>query len=170
MKKSVVAALLLVPAIAFADPSPFGLEIGKATIKDVKSKYSVKSAGTNKYSQGEMYDLDVSKISFEDLQSARAIFGTDGRLLAILCTLPKSKFNYLLDSLKGKYKIVNSNIPFVGDKSANFVNGGTEISLNAPHLSFEMDMNYVHKDLQRAYNEQINKDQQQKKKQEASQL
>jgi len=38
-----LTAMLLIPAIALADPSPFGLEIGKATIKDVKAKYSVKS-------------------------------------------------------------------------------------------------------------------------------
>lgn len=134
MRRSVVAVLLLVPAIAIADPSPFGLEIGKATIKDVKSKYSAKSVGTNKYSQGEMYDMDVSKISFEGLQSARVIFSTDGRLIAVLCTLPKSKFNYLFDSLKGKYKLVNSNIPFVGDTSASFVDGNTE-SRSTPRTS-----------------------------------
>jgi len=35
------------PIFAIADPSPFGLEIGKATISEVKSRYDTKSTGIN---------------------------------------------------------------------------------------------------------------------------
>lgn len=170
MKKSLIAVLLLFPVLALADPAPFGLEIGKATIKEVKSKYSAKSVGTNKYSEGDMYDLDVSQISFEGLQSVRVIFSVEGKLLGVVCTFPKSKFNALFDSLKDKYKLVSSDIPFVGDASAKFVSGNTDIMLKAPHLSFEMEMNYIHKDLWKAYKNQSQKEEQHKKMKEASQL
>jgi len=167
---ALVLVCLLLPAGVLAEPAPFGLEIGKATIKEVTSKYNAKSAGTNKYSQGEMYDLDVSQLSFEGLQSARVVFSSDGKLLAILCKLPKSKFKYLFDSLKGKYKLVNSKVPFVGDTSAKFSNGNTQILLDSPHMSFEMDMNYIHNSLIKAYEAQSKAEQQQKKKRESSQL
>lgn len=170
MKISLIAFVLLLPAVVLADPAPFGLEIGKATVKDVKSKYGAKHSGTNKYTKGEMYDLDVSRISLEGLQSAEVIFSVEEKLLAVICTLPKSKFNSLFDSLKGKYKLVSSSIPFVGDASAKFVDGNTDITLEAPHLGFDMQMSYVHKDLWKAYKEQSNEEEQQKKKKETSQL
>lgn len=170
MKKVVIAALLALPVVAAADPAPFGLEIGKATIKDVKAKYSAQKTGFNKYSNGEMYDLDVSGINFDGLQEATVIFSQDGKLLAVLTKLPKSKFDYLLNGLSGKYQLVSKQIPFVGNKSAKLVDGNTEITLDAPHMSFQMDMNYINKDLWKSYKSQSNKEQQNKKKNEQSQL
>lgn len=168
MKKIVIAALLSMPMVAIADPSPFGLEIGKATIKDAKAKYSAQKTGINKYSGGEMYDL--SGIDFDGLQKATVIFSTDGKLLAVLTTLPKSKFDSLLSGLSSKYQLVSKNIPFVGNKSAKLVDGNTEITLDAPHMSFQMEMNYSNKDLWKSYMAQSNKEQEQKKKSEHSQL
>lgn len=170
MKKIILTALLTLPMVASADPAPFGLEIGKATIKDVKAQYGVKNAGVNKYSGGEMYDLDVSKIDFEGLKKATVIFSQDGKLLAVLTTLPKNKFDYLLNGLGNKYQVVSKQIPHVGNKSAKLVNGNTEILLDAPHMSFEMEMNYINKDLWKSYKVQSNNEQQQKQKNEHSQL
>ncbi len=168
MTKIVFAALLALPMVAVADPTPFGLEIGKATIKDVKAKYSAQKTGINKYSGGEMYD--ISGINFDGLQKATVIFSREGKLLAVLTTLPKSKFDGLLSALSNKYKLVSKQIPFVGNKSAKLVDGNTEITLDAPHLSFQMEMNYINKDLWKAYKSQSNKEREQKKKSEQSQL
>lgn len=170
MKRVVLAVLLALPMVASADPAPFGLEIGKATIKDVKAKYGAQKTGMNKYSNGEMYDLDVSGIDFDGLQKATVVFGQDGKLLAVLTTLPKSKFDYLLSGLSNKYKLISKQIPFVGNKLARLVNGNTEITLDAPHLSFEMEMNYINKDLWRSYKDQSNQERQQKQKGEQSKL
>ncbi len=168
MKKTIFAILLSLPTLGAADPAPFGLEIGKATFKDVKAKYSVQVTGINKYTRGLMYKL--SGIDFEGLQKATAIFNQDDTLLAILTTLPKNKFNYLLNSLNNKYQLVSKNIPFVGNKSAKFIDGNTEITLDAPHMSFQMEMNYINKDLLKLYKTESNNEQQQKKKREQSQL
>lgn len=170
MKKIVIATLLLLalPMVATADPAPFGLEIGKATIKDVKAKYSAQKTGISKYSGGEMYD--ISGINFDGLQKATVIFSREGKLLAVLTTMPKSKFDSLLSSLSNKYQLVSKQIPFVGNKSAKLVDGNTEITLDAPHLSFQMEMNYINKDLWKAYKAQSNKEREQKKKSEQSQL
>ena len=168
MKKIVIAALLTLPMVAAADPAPFGLEIGKATIKDVKAKYSAQKIGINKYSGGEMYD--ISGVNFDGLQKATVIFSTEGKLLAVLTTLPKSKFDSLLSGLSNKYQLVSKQIPFVGNKSAKFVDGNAEITIDAPHLSFQMEMNYINKDLWKAYKAQSNKEQKEKRKSEQSQL
>lgn len=168
--KTILAASLLIMTLLHADPAPFGLEIGKASVADVKAKYSTKYTGINKYSNGEVYDLDVSELSFEGLESATLIFGDNGKLQAVLCTLPKEKFNYLFTTMKSKYKLLNSNIPFVGDTSAKFVNGNTEVTLNAPHMSFQMDMAYIDKTLVKKFKQQSSNDEQKKKSKEAAQL
>ena len=166
----ILFALIISSAAVFADPAPFGLQIGKATVSTLKSKYSVQYKGINKYSQGEMYEIEASSLSFDGLESATAVFGASGTLQAVLCTLPKDKFQYLYGSLKKKYKLLSSNIPFVGDSSAKFVDGNTEIVLNAPHMSFEMDMNYIDKGLLVKFKQQSSHEVEQKKSRESSQL
>ena len=168
MKKILIGAFLAIPLGVNADPVPFGLEIGKATIKEVASKYSVQKTGINKYSGGEMYEL--SGVKFDGLQNVTAIFSKDGKLLALLATLPQNKFDYLFNSLSDKYQLVSKNIPFVGDKSVKMVDGNTEITLEAPHMSFQMQMNYINKDLLKSYKLQSNDEEQQKQKQEQAQL
>ena len=170
MRLLAIAVLLIVPTLTMADPAPFGLEIGKASIKDVKDKYNTKSAGINKYSLGEMYDLDVSEIKFDGLQKATVIFSKKGKLLAVLTTLPKRKFDGVLKALRGKYKLVSKKIPFVGNKSAKLLDGNTDITLDAPHLGFTMSMNYINKDLWKSYKKKSSNEQKAKKKNEASQL
>lgn len=98
------------------------------------------------------------------------IFDTTGLLIAVITTLPKSKFDYLNQTLGGKYKRVSQNIPFVGNKSVTYRDGGTEITLEAPHMSFEMSMNYIRDDLMRAFNQQSEAEKRQKQQSEASQL
>jgi len=170
MKPIPVLALLLLPSIALADPAPFGLEIGKTTIQDVKAKYKAQNTGINKFSHGEMYDLDVSTVGFDGLKKATVIFSQQGKLLAVLTSFPNSKFDSLLDGLSGKYKLISKQIPFVGNRSAKFIDGNTEITLIAPHMSFDMEMNYINKNLISSYKVQSNEEQQQKRKGERSQL
>jgi len=170
MKRVLMAAVLFLSMPAIADPSPFGLEIGKATVADMKARYGAEFTGINKYSGGEMYGLDVSEIDFDGLQSATVIFGEDGKLVAVLATLPKDKFRYLFDGLSKKYRLVSKNIPFVGNSSAKFVDGDTEITLDAPHLSFEMEMSYMSKAFWSSFREQSNREQKQKRQQEMGQL
>jgi len=170
MKKIIAIALLVLPAVSIANPSPFGLEIGKATIKEVKAKYRTSNVQINNYSHGEQYNLDVKEIAFDGLQEATVIFSPEGTLLAVTATLRKSKFDQIFNGLKNKYTLVSKKIPFVGTKGAKLVDGNTDIILNAPHLGFKMTMNYVNKDLMTSYEKQLKKDQQEKQKNEQSQL
>lgn len=170
MKKGIALAISLFSSAAFADPTIFNMELGKTTETQLKSMYNVQHTGTNKYSDGNMYSVPASAINFDGLQKVTTIFDTSGVLIAVLTTLPKSKFDYLNKTLGGKYKRVNQNIPFVGNKSATYRDGGTEITLEAPHMSFEMSMNYIRDDLKQAFNQQSEAEKRQKQQSEASQL
>ncbi len=154
-----------------ADPAPFGLEIGKATIKDVKKKYKALHTGENKYTGGDMYSLDTSIIGIEGLQSATAIFDKKYRLVAMLTTFPKSKFQFLFDTMRQKkYKLAKKNIPFVGNKTAQFKNGKTTVYLDAPHLSFEMSLNYIDDQTYKEFQKAQRQENQQKKRTDQSKL
>ncbi|MDD2782342.1 hypothetical protein [Sulfuricurvum sp.] len=168
--KTILAATLLTTTLIHADPSPFGLEIGKSTVSMMKEKYSSKFVGINNLSQGDVYDLDPSELGIEGMQSARVIYDKNGKLMGVFTTFPKGKFQYLFGQMKSKYKLVTSNIPYVGDTSAKLTNGNTEIQLNAPHMSFEMELNYVDKNLLKIAKQKSSNDAQQKSKHEASQL
>lgn len=165
--------LFLVPHFSYADanPAPFGLEIGKTTVNEMLAKYNgAKYVGINKYTQGPQYKINPKHISFDEIEECTAVFGQNEKLLAVLTLMPKNKFNYTYQLLRSKYKIVSSKIPFVGDSYAKFIAGDTEIILDAPHLSFTMALNYVHKDFVKAYNEITRKEKQEKIKREGSQL
>lgn len=168
--KLIISTLILLAITAYADPAPFGLEIGKASVENVKEKYTTKYTGINKFSNGEMYEMDVSELSFDGLESVVLIFGDNKKLRAVLCKLQKEKFNYLFTTMRSKYKLVSSNIPFVGDTSAKFVNGNTEVILNAPHMSFQMEMNYIDTFLMKKFKQQSSNEVQQKKHKETAQL
>ena len=170
MKKGIALAIALFSSAASADPTIFNLELGKTTEAQLKSMYSAQHTGVNKYSDGNMYSVPTSAINFDGLQTVTTIFDKGGVLIAVLTTFPKSKFDYLNQALGGKYKQVSQNIPFVGNKSATYRDGGTEITLEAPHMSFEMTMNYIRDDLMRAFNQQSEAEKRQKQQSEASQL
>ena len=164
------AALSLSAMNASADPAPFGLEIGKATIAEMKSKYRAELTGTNKYSHGEMFNLPTAQLGFDGLKEATVIFDKNEVVSAILLSFPKHRFDSLHGSLKGKYRVTQSQIPFVGNKKVVLKDGQTEITLNAPHLSFEMSLNYISDDLLRAFNQSQAQEAQQKRQSENSKL
>jgi len=170
MKKGIALSLMLLSSSVLADPTIFGMELGRMTEKELKSTYNVNHTGTNKYSNGNMYSVPVSSINFDGLKEVTTIFSTDGKLVAVLTSLPKNKFDYLNKTLGGKYKLVSQKIPFVGNKKATYRDGSTEITLDAPHMGFVMSMNYINDDLMQAFNRQSQAEKRKKQQSEASQL
>ncbi|MBT1066152.1 hypothetical protein KJY73_21430 [Bowmanella sp. Y26] len=170
MKKGIALAFSLFSALSYADPAIFKMELGTTTEDQVKSMYSAKQTGVNKYSLGNMYDIPTGEVSFEGLKELTAIFDKNGVLVGVLTTFNKSKFDYLNQAIGGKYKLVSQRIPFVGDKSATYRDGATEISLNAPHMGFDMSMNYLRDELTQAFNKQTEAEKRAKQNKETSQL
>ncbi|KOO04826.1 hypothetical protein [Vibrio nereis] len=169
MKKLLLSLLLMSNAV-WANPTVFGLTIGETSVDQLKSKYTVNHTGTNKYSHGDMYNISRDQINFEGISDVTTVFDTSGKLVAVLTELPKNKFDYLHGVLGNKYQLVSQKVPFVGNKSATYKDGQTEITLNAPHMSFQLSMNYIHSDLMKAFNNQSKKEKQQKEQRESSML
>ncbi len=149
----------------WADPAPLGLEVGKATIKEAKERYRLTPLGINKYTQGEMYEVDISKFDMKYIRNCVLSFDKDGKLVAVAMSFSKNgsgrntpEFEYYYKLLREKYDLVESRIPFVGDTYAKFVDGGTEILLDAPHLSFTMTLTYIKKDTLKSIKEQMQKE------------
>lgn len=172
MKKIIFSLfILLLPFTSFADPTVFGMTLGKTTEKETADLYSgYSSLGENRYSHGNMYNIPVKDISFDGLQEVTAIFDSNGILVAVLAKLPKEKFDYINSSLKKKYKLISQQIPFVGNKFTKYSNGNTQILLDAPHLSFEMTLSYLQTNFYDDYNKQVTAEQRKKSAAEQNQL
>lgn len=163
--------LLLVGAVvAFANPAPFGFELEKATYSEVTAKYSAKQSGTNDISQGKAITVSGSNFELEGLQGDVSFtFDANDKLIYVGMTLHKDKFNDILSSLS-KYKAVSKNVPFVGNKSAKFKDGNCEIILDAPHLSFAMELIYITSEFRKAVEKSVKQDEQSRKTKQNSML
>ncbi len=171
MKKIMIIAFgFLVSCSALANPAPFGLELDKATEKKFKDKFTESSLGVNLYSHGNMYSVPAHELGLSGLKSSTFIFDTHHKLVGVLLTLPKTRFDSLMSSLSSKYRIKEKQIHFVGTKKAVFTNGNAEITMLAPHLSFEMSLNYITKKLLNAFEDQQRKNREAAKQKESSAL
>ena len=158
-KSSVIASLVLALTstnTALADPKPLGFELGKATIEDVQNTYKTTEAGISAYTEGKMLNVDAYEVGLQDLQKVLFIFNPDGTLSVVDMTFRKTKFDELYGQLNKKYKL---------DK-----NGKSTVKLDAPHMSFELDVIYGQNSFFKSMNEVNNRKEQQRKDQQASML
>lgn len=155
---------------AHAEPSPFGIKIKETTLSDIKKQYKFTNTGVNKYSGGAMLDLETTQLNFEGLNRISLIFGQDDKVLAILTVINKTRYEELFDMLSSKYTLISKEDAFVGNRSAEFKDDNTKIVLNAPHLSFTLNLNYIHNNFYERYIEKSEKEQQEKTKQEKGKL
>ena len=128
-------------------PKPLGLEVGRTTINEVKKKYALTYLGTDNNTYMEFYKISKKDIPIEGVIDNVLIFDKKGILHALILKFPKdfneTYWDKLFNSLKEKYNLVESNIPFVGDRSATFKSGNTVIYLTSPHLGFEIRLMYA---------------------------
>lgn len=171
---SVICLLLAFPLSIFGAVAPLGFTVGKAKAAEVmagiKGKTSVEEAGINKYSEGRMLKAGGSGLEIEGLQEVIFIFDKEDILVGTLMTMGKGSFEKVYGYMAGKYKVVNKNIPFVGNKYVKFKDGNVTIEINAPHMSFEMEVSYFDERLNKAFNTISQQESQQKKKRESSQF
>lgn len=147
MKKIILASAL--SGVLFA-AGPFGLEIGKSKIDDVKKldcKY------TESYLIDYVYPNNGRFLNFDDchlmdgMQKAEFAFNDNGILVySRLIFDGKSSYNELKTSLNKKYKITKSVEPFVGDRLSEYKLKEEKISLSSPHMSFSVYLEYEQND------------------------
>lgn len=180
---TIVLFLLSTSTALAANPAPLGLELGVATLAQARQalggKTRLTDAGTNAYSGGRMIKGDGTGLEVEGLSEITLIFDKNDKLAAVLMTLPKQEgmsdmqngmFKKTLATLSAKYKLVEKRVPFVGDSYAKFRQGDSIIELDAPHLSFNMNLRYLTNDLQAAFNRQSEVEKSAKQRRQASQL
>lgn len=174
MKKLLVIVSLVLALTstnsAFADPKPLGFELGKATIEDVQNTYKTTDAGISVHTEGKMLNVDAYEVGLQDLQKVLFIFNSDGTLSVVDMTFRKTKFDELYGQLNKKYKLVKKQIPFVCNKYAEYKNGKSTVKLDAPHMSFELDVIYGQNSFFKTMKEVNNRQEQQRKDKQASML
>lgn len=141
--------------VAFAvNAAPFGVELGVATSAQVKQQVGAKArlsdGGINKLSGGKVLESNGDGLGVEGLSYVAFTFDGADKLVAVVMRLPKESFKKTLSTLSGKYKLVEKEVPFVGDASATLQQGESVIDLNAPHMSFEMTVVYTTKAMKQA--------------------
>lgn len=72
--------------------------------------------------------------------------------------------------LSDQYIIISDEAPFVGNRLATFRKVDLTIEASAPHMSFQMEVNYFHRTLMEALNRGLKKEQQERERRERPQL
>lgn len=171
--KLLLLVVALAPTLAFAQVQVVGFEIGTSTVQQVKSQLVKQQAKildsmTNKFTGGPQFKTDGGGYDIESLSEVVYIFDKDQKLAAVLMVMDKGRFDEIFNFLAGKYKTTAKQRPFVGDMFARFKAKGTIIELEAPHLGFNMQANYIRDDLYQQFNAQTAQETQQKKATEKS--
>lgn len=151
--------------------APLGLEIGYANLMGTRTKLTdLEAAGTNEYSRGPMYRADGSGLGLTGLKHVLLIFTPDERLHAVLMTFPKDPKG-AFPLLRQKYRVVESHIDtFLNRGTARLEKGDSWIEIEAPHLSFEMEIRYLSKAFQAEYEKQKAQREQVERRRNAEQL
>jgi hypothetical protein len=149
--RTVVLGLVLAaakPAAASTDTAQLlGYSLGQSTYEDVKASLQQRGVnphdkGTSIYAGGPMLETTARGLGVEGLQSAFMIFDVQNRLAGGVLTLNKSRYGAVIQALKSKYTLVRELRPFVGNRFAEFRANGAIITVDSPHMSFEMTVMY----------------------------
>lgn len=130
--------------------APLGLEIGYANLAGVKQKIggvtSLSESGVSDVTGGKIFSSDGQGLGVDGLTKFVAVFDKADVLVAVVMSMPKD-VNSTYSKLAEKYKPVSTNIDsFMGYGSAKLAKGDSFVILEAPHLSFAMDVVYATKD------------------------
>ena len=138
--------------------SPLGLTLGRATLADVRTKLGAQThladEGTNAYSNGPMLRTDGAGLGVDGLSNLVLIFDRNHVLAGVLMTLPKAPTD-MMRRFAGKYKLVDNQVDTFLDKGyARYSRGDSVIEIDAPHLSFTMEVRYLTRQLQADFQRQ----------------
>jgi hypothetical protein len=164
-------AIILASSSATAGTQVLGAEIGVTTSEQLRQALSkntqVQDRGLNKYSGGQMLRTDGASYEIEGLLGVMYIFDTQGKLAGVIMEMEKGRFASVYQFLRQKYKVSSERRPFVGNQYARFNPADAIIELDAPHLSFEMEVRYLRNDLMKKFNADSAKEEAAKRKSEA---
>ncbi len=150
----VLACSLLVRAEA-GEMAPLGFVLGRATQAEVKNLVppdaNLRDIGTNSYSGGPMLKSDGAGSGIDALRWVTYIFDKNELLVAVSMKMDKHRFEQVYGVLKEKYPVIQQSIPFVGNKRVKLGYDDVFVEIDAPHLSFEMGVNYMTQNFYQKY-------------------
>ncbi|MDI3295329.1 hypothetical protein [Janthinobacterium tructae] len=174
MKHFIVLAfsvIVLTCPSAIAGTQVLGAEIGVTTSEQLRKALSrntkIRDRGVNQYSGGQMLATDGSSYDIQGLSEVVYIFDAQGKLAGVIMDMDKNRFSSIYQLLRKKYKVRSEKRPFVGDQYALFKPADATIELDAPHLSFTMEVRYLRNDLLQKFNADTAAEEAAKKKTEA---
>lgn len=166
--------LLATSASLAADPvGPFGLGINLSRLADTEKALAPANPtdiGINKYIGGTMLECGGDGLGIEGLKSVLAIHDPSGLLRAVILNMGKHRFDAVFSHLSKKYDLVRKEIPFVGDRSAEFKAGNVLITIEAPHMSFDMTAMYIDQATFKDFKAQSTTEKNKKNQRESSQF
>ena len=157
-----------------------GFKLGDSTFESVTRKLSGwDELGINRYNDGKMIATNGNGYGIDDLQKVTYIFSSKNTLDAVLMQIDNrnSKMNnegfkkfkgYILE--KG-YQQISNQEPFVGHQYAEFKTpSGNLIEIDAPHLSFDLNINYQTADFAKQYQQKSQQEKTEKTNNESAQF
>jgi hypothetical protein len=155
LRLSLAILAIVCSTLAQAGTTVLGFEIGVTTLdqlkRDLAKKTKLQSQGTNKYTGGEMIKTAGNGYDIEGLNGVLYIFDDQKKLSAVIMDMGKYRFDSIFQFLSSKYKVVEQRRQFVGDQYARFKPNDATIEIEAPHLSFVMEVRYIRNDLMQKF-------------------
>lgn len=144
MKKLILALVLGFCSLALADPAPFGLELNKATFKEVTKKYPKYLLDeTPSYLNGKSILVEANKFDLEGIEGYVTLsFDSKNILQMVGFIMAKEQFDSVYTSLKKKYKMIGDNL-YSADKSAYFEDGNSKIIIVSFKSEATMSVAYM---------------------------
>jgi hypothetical protein len=153
---SLMAAVwCLLTSPVWAGTQVLGFEISVSTLEQVRSTLAkqtkVLDNGINEYSRGPSLKTNGAGYGIDGLQEVFYTFDEQKKLAVVTMQLSKDRFDFVMESLKAKYKTVKEQVPFVGDRFVQFKTSDATINVDSPHLRFDMNVEYVRDDIMKKY-------------------
>ncbi len=122
---------------------PLGFKLGVTPLFVIQQKDDeMEEDGYSKWTGGKKFTSKGTAHNIEGAQSIIYIFNKEDLLDVVIINMHKDYFYKVNSYLKSKYKILSATLPPVGDKHTKYKQGNSIIQLDAPHLSFEMEVIY----------------------------
>ena len=137
-----LAATLLPVALVAAATSPLGFTLGQTTLAEVE-RLLPRDKIKQRVGRASL-EVDPAAFEFDGLEQVTLIFDADQHLAMVQLTIDKRRFRDVVDDLHAKYSVHRESIDkFMQYGEALFSSGDNLIYLDAPHLSFSIDLIYA---------------------------
>jgi hypothetical protein len=176
--KKIAANLLLCLSITaanvYAGAKVLDVEVGATTIDALKTsagtKIRLKQSGISTWTGGPTLVAEGADFEIEGLKSVLYIFDDQKKLSALVMTMDKSRFDAIYQFLANKYKLVSQQRPHVGNSFAKFSAPDTSVEIDAPHMSFDMEVKYLSNNFVKSFQAKSQAEAAAKKNKEKSQF